>query len=90
MARLHTGLALLRYEQPEGAERRPSRGGSHVGRPAKGCGIGQGHKQRSCNPAARGRPLSGEVGWDEGRLWGTEVLEEKDMVALVCEIVLLW
>lgn len=81
LARLHTGLALLRYKQPEGAERRPGGGSCHIGGPADGCGIGQGHKQRSRNPAATSRALSGEVGWDEGRLWCAEVLEGKHMLA---------
>lgn len=90
MARVHTGLALLRHEQPQGAERGPGGGSRHIGCPAEGCGIGQGHKQRSCNPAAASRPLSGEVGGNEGRLRGTEVLEVKNMAALVCAIILLW
>lgn len=89
MARLHTGLALLRYEQSEGAERRPGGGRRQVGRPAKGCGIGPGHKHGTCNPAATSGQLSGEVGWNEGGLERTEVLEGEDIVTFICEIVLL-
>lgn len=88
MARLHTGLALLRYQQPERAERRPGRGCHHIGRQSKSCGIRLGHKQRSCNPAATSRTPSGEVGGDEGKLWGTEVLSDERYggITLYCHI----
>lgn len=75
MARLHTGLALLRDQQPEGVERGPGRGGRHIGCPDESCGVGKRHKEWTCNDSATSGPLSGEVGGDEGRLWGTEVLE---------------
>lgn len=75
LARLYTGLTLLRYKEPEGAERRPDHGSCHIGCPDEGCGIGQGHKQRSCNPVSTSCPMSGNVGQDERTLRSTEVLE---------------
>lgn len=75
---LHTGLALLRYEKPEGAKRRPGRWSSYIGRPAMSCRIGQGHEQRPRNPGATSRRVSGEVGCDQGRLGGAEVLKMKE------------
>lgn len=86
LAGVHAGLALLRHQQPERAEGRPGPGRRGVGRPAKGCGVGQGHKQRPRNPAAPGGRLSGVVGGDEGRLWGAEVLEVGDAGLLVCAL----
>lgn len=74
-ARVHAGLVLLRHQQPEGAERGPDGGRRHVGRPAQSRGVRQGHKQGSGSPAGPGRARSGDVGWDEERLRGAEVLQ---------------
>lgn len=79
------GLSFLRHQQPEGAEGGPDGGSPDVGRPAEGRGIWQRHKQGSCSPAtaataAASRARSGEVGRDEERLRGAEVLQEQRSV----------
>lgn len=72
------GLPLLRHQQPEGAEGGPDGRSRDVGRPAEGRGVWQRHKQGSCSPAAAAsRARSGEVGRDEERLRGAEVLQEQ-------------
>ena len=70
---LDAGLALLGRQKPQGADGRPNGGGGDVGGPAKGCGVGEGDKQRPRTHAARQR--FGEVAQREWRLWNTEVLE---------------
>lgn len=64
----------MRYKEPEGAERRPGHRSCHIGRPDEGCGIGQGHKQRSWIPVSSSCPMSGKVCQNERTLWSTEVL----------------
>lgn len=77
--RVHAGLSLLRDQQPQRAERRPGGRRRHVGRPHQSRGVGKGQEERTpARPPARsgsgGTAVSGQVGGDEGRLGGTEVL----------------
>lgn len=76
VTRLHAGLALLRDQQPQGAERRPGGWRRHVGRPHQSGGVGKGHEERTSAgpPATSGGAMSGQVGGDEDRLRGAEVL----------------
>lgn len=76
VTRLHAGLALLRDQQPQGAERRPAGRRRHVGGPHQSGGVGSGHEERTSAgpPATSGGAVSGQVGGDERRLRAAEVL----------------
>lgn len=75
VTRFHAGLALLRDQQPQGAERRPGGRRRHVGRPHESCGVGKGHEERtSARPPATSGAVSGQVGGDKRRLRAAKVL----------------